>query len=394
MNTQIYRLRNNNKKRRWKFNTYHESAEYNQLMKFLRSFQEILNYFRVTYDLLIPIVMKFQSTPHTLHFKHPFKIAHGTRTSTPIVIVKLEYEQHVGYGEASMPPYLGESHDSVLAFHEKAKPILLSAAPLETEVIMKRIDALATGNTAAKAAIDIALHDLKGKLLNTPNWKLYGGDKTQTPYTTFTLGIDTPEIMVEKIQEATDFKILKVKLNGIDDKAIITTIRKHTNKPIAVDVNQGWKSKEGALSMIEWLANNNVIFVEQPLPKGDWTSMHWLFERSVLPLFADESIQRLGDIEKVKHCFHGINIKLMKCTGMMEAYQMIRHAREAGLKILMGCMSETSCAISAAAQLTPFVDYADLDGCLLMKNDFFNGIQFIDGKITLNELPGNGVMLK
>lgn len=338
--------------------------------------------------------MKFRYTPHTLYFKHPFKIAHGTRTSTPIVIIELEYERHVGYGEASMPPYLGESHDTVLAFLEKAKPILLSADPLQIEVIIKRIDALVPSNTAAKAAIDIALNDLKGKLLNQPNWKLYGGDKNKTPYTTFTLGIDTPEILIAKIHEAADYKVLKVKLNGVDDKNIITTIREHTNKPIAVDVNQGWTSKEEALNRIEWLANNHVLFVEQPLPKNDLTAMQWLFERSPLPLFADESVQRLEDIDKVKHCFHGINIKLMKCTGMLEAYQMIKRAREVGLKILMGCMSETSCAISAAAQLTPFVDYADLDGCLLMKNDFFDGIEFIDGKITLNELPGNGVKLR
>jgi len=338
--------------------------------------------------------MIFRYTPHTLYFKHPFKIAHGTRTSTPIVIVELEHEQHIGYGEACMPPYLGENHDTVLAFHEKAKPVLISADPLETETIMKRVDALAPGNTAAKAAIDIALNDLKGKLLNTPNWKLFGGDKEQTPYTTFTLGIDTPEIMATKIKEAADYKILKVKLNGINDRLTIRIIREYTDKPIAVDVNQGWNSKEEALDTIDWLTANNVMFVEQPLPKNDWAAMQWLFERSPLPLFADESVQRLEDIDKVKHCFNGINIKLMKCTGMLEAHKMITYARKVGLKILMGCMSETSCAISAAAQLTPFVDYADLDGCLLMKNDFFNGIQFIDGKITLNELPGNGVLLK
>lgn len=338
--------------------------------------------------------MKFRYAPHTLYFKHPFKIAHGTRTSTPIVIIELEHEQRIGYGEASMPPYLGESHDTVLSFLEKAKPILLSASPLEIEPIMKKIDSIAPGNTAAKASIDIALHDLKGKLLNTPSWKLYGGDATKTPYTTFTLGIDTPEMLIEKIREAQDYRILKVKLNGIDDKMIVHTIRKHTNKPIAVDVNQGWKSKEEALIMIEWLADQNVIFVEQPLAKDALADMCWLYERSKLPLFADESVQRYDDIDKVKNCFHGINIKLMKCTGMLEAFKMIKHAREAGLKILMGCMSETSCAISAAAQLTPFVDYADLDGCLLMKNDLFKGIEFINGKITLNELSGNGIILR
>jgi L-alanine-DL-glutamate epimerase-like enolase superfamily enzyme len=338
--------------------------------------------------------MTFKFTPHTLHFKHPFKIAHGTRSSTPIVITELEQDGLVGYGEACMPPYLGESHETVLAFLKKAAPLLLSADPLQIEPIMKAVDALAPGNTAAKAAIDIALHDLKGKLLNKACWKMMDLDKTGTPFTTFTLGMDTPEMLATKIKEAESYKTLKVKLNGDQDKSIIQTIRDHTDKPLAIDVNQGWKSKEAALEMIEWLACKNVLFVEQPLRKDNLEDAHWLYERSPLPLFADESVQRYTDIIRVKDCFHGINIKLMKCTGMLEAYQMILRAREYQLKVLIGCMSETSCAISAAAQFTPLADYADLDGCLLIKNDLFKGIEFINGKITLNELPGIGVSVK
>jgi L-alanine-DL-glutamate epimerase-like enolase superfamily enzyme len=338
--------------------------------------------------------MTFKFTPYTLYFKHPFKIAHGTRSSTPIVITELEHNGLVGYGEACMPPYLGESHDTVLAFLKKASPLLFSADPLQIEPIMKSVDALAPGNTAAKAAIDIALHDLQGKLLKKPCWKMFGADKAKTPFTTFTLGMDTPEMLVTKIKEAQDYKVLKVKLNGEQDKAIIQTIREHTDKPIAIDVNQGWKSKEIALEMIEWLSDKNVLFIEQPLLKDNLEDAHWLYERSPLPLYADESVQRYADIALVKNCFHGINIKLMKCTGMLEAHQMIVRAREYQLKVLIGCMSETSCAISAAAQFTPLADYADLDGCLLIKNDVFNGIKFIKGKITLNELPGIGVSLR
>jgi L-alanine-DL-glutamate epimerase-like enolase superfamily enzyme len=338
--------------------------------------------------------MTFKFTPYTLYFKHPFKIAHGTRSSTPIVITELEHNGLVGYGEACMPPYLGESHDTVLAFLKKASPLLFSADPLQIEPIMKSVDALAPGNTAAKAAIDIALHDLQGKLLKKPCWKMFGADKAKTPFTTFTLGMDTPEMLVTKIKEAQDYKVLKVKLNGEQDKAIIQTIREHTDKPIAIDVNQGWKSKEIALEMIEWLSYKNVLFIEQPLLKDNLEDAHWLYERSPLPLYADESVQRYADIALVKNCFHGINIKLMKCTGMLEAHQMIVRAREYQLKVLIGCMSETSCAISAAAQFTPLADYADLDGCLLIKNDVFNGIKFIKGKITLNELPGIGVSLR
>lgn len=338
------------------------------------------------------MILRF--SPHTLYFKHPFKIAHGTRLSTPVVITELEYEGWIGYGEASMPPYLGETHETVISFLKKAAPVLNTADPLKLESIMKTIDTIAPGNAAAKASIDIALHDLKGKLLQRPCWKLFDTDRTKTPYTTFTLGIDKKEIMIQKLQEAEEYKILKVKLNGEQDRLIIETIREHSNKPIAIDVNQGWKTKEEALHMIEWLADQNILLVEQPLPKDRLEDAHWLAERSPLPVFADESIQRLSDMDSIQNCFHGINIKLMKCTGLNEAYNMIKRARELGLKILIGCMSETSCAISAAAQLTPLADYADLDGCLLMKNDLFEGIQFIKGKITLNDLPGIGVIRK
>lgn len=339
--------------------------------------------------------MKLKFTPHTLYFKRPFKIAHGVRTSTPIVIVELEHEGIIGYGEASMPPYLGESHESVLAFLKQVSPLLEKQKdPFQIESILSEVDLFAPDNSAAKASIDIALHDLTGKLKNKPCWQLFDADKNKAPFTTYTLGIDEPEIVKQKIEEGKDFRILKVKLNGENDKAIISNIRSITNKPIAIDVNQGWKNKEDALKMIEWLADKNVLFVEQALLKNNLEDSYWLFERSPLPLFADESIQRYNDIDDVKDCFHGINIKLMKCTGMHEAHKMILRAREFNLKVLIGCMSETSCAISAAAQLSPFSDYADLDGALLIKNNLFDGITFTEGKITLNDMPGIGVTLK
>lgn len=339
--------------------------------------------------------MHLSFAPHTLYFKHPFKIAHGIRTSTPVVITKLQFENFTGYGEACMPPYLSEDHETAASFLKKAAGFINTIKePLHIENILREIDEMAPDNTAAKASIDIALHDLIGKIKGKPCWQLFGADKNKTPYTTYTLGMDTPEITKQKIKEGEDFKILKVKLNGENDKVIIETIRSVTDKPIAVDVNQGWKTKEHALEMIKWLSGKNVLLVEQAMNKNNFDDAHWLFERSPLPLFADESVQRLCDIEKVKSCYHGINIKLMKCTGMHEAFKMIGHARELNLKILIGCMSETSCAVSAAAQLTPFADHADLDGPLLIKNDLFDGITFDSGKITLNEMPGIGVVQK
>lgn len=339
--------------------------------------------------------MKLTFTSHTLLFRHPFKIAHGTRTSTPIVITQLEHEGYTGYGEACMPPYLGEDHNTVLSFLQSASLLLNNINdPFDIENILQEVDRIAPNNTAAKASVDIALHDLTGKIKNKSCWQLFGADKNNTPYTTYTLGMDSSEVIKQKIREGNEFKIFKVKLDGENDRSIIETIRSVSNKPIAVDVNQGWKTKEHALEMINWLSDKNVLFVEQALNKNNLDDSRWLYERSPLPLFADESVQRLHDIEKVKDCFHGINIKLMKCTGMNEAYKMIKRGRELNLKILIGCMSETSCAVSAAAQLTPFADHADLDGPLLIKNNMFDGITFVDGKITLNEMPGIGVVQK
>jgi len=339
--------------------------------------------------------MKLICKPEQLFFKRPFKIAHGVRLSTPIVLTQLEHEGFIGFGEASMPPYLSETHATVLSFLNRASELLSKCQnPFQIENILREVDHIAPANTAAKASIDIALHDLVGKLKDKPCWEIFNCDKNNTPYTSYTLGIDEPKVIKEKVMDAENFRILKVKLNGENDKAIISAIRDISNKPIVIDVNQGWTDKHHALEMIEWLSDKNVLFIEQPLPKNNLDDAAWLFERSPLPVFADESIQRYSDITIIKDCFHGINIKLMKCTGLHEASKMITKARELNLRILIGCMSETSCAVSAAAQLSPLVDYADLDGPLLIKDDLFDGIKFLKGKVTLNELPGIGAVQK
>lgn len=339
--------------------------------------------------------MKLTYKPEVLYFKRPFKIAHGVRFSTPIVLTQLEHEGFVGFGEASMPPYLNETHATALSFLNKAAEVLsIHPSPFAIETILNEVDNIAPNNTAAKASIDIALHDLVGKLQNKPCWKIFKCDKKNAPYTSYTLGIDKLEVLKEKVEEGKNYKILKVKLNGENDKAIISVIRNITNKPIVIDVNQGWKNKYTALEMLEWLKDKNVLFVEQPLSKNNFKDAAWLFDRSPLPLFADESVQRYSDIEGIKNGFHGINIKLMKCTGMHEAFKMITRARELDLQVLIGCMSETSCGVSAAAQLSPLVDYADLDGPLLIKNNLYDGIKFIKGKVVLNNLPGIGVIPK
>ncbi|HXX64920.1 MAG TPA: enolase C-terminal domain-like protein [Bacteroidota bacterium] len=194
-----------------------------------------------------------------------------------------------------------------------------------------------------------------------------------------------------KVQEAAPYKVLKVKLGTANDRAVIEAVRSITDKPIRVDVNQGWREREPALRMIEWLARMGVELIEQPMPKHQVEDIAWLRERSPLPLFADESVARLAEVSGAAEVFDGINVKLMKSTGMHEAHRMILLGRSLGLKIMIGCMTETSCAISAAAQLSPLADYADLDGALLISNDLFRGARIVDGKVTPGEEPGIGV---
>lgn len=335
--------------------------------------------------------MKLSFQPYDLLLKHVFTVAGNSRISTPVVLTQIEYEGIVGYGEASMPPYLGESHDSVIKFLRKVDLSNFSD-PFDLDEILAYIDSIDQNNTAAKASVDIALHDLIGKLLKKPIYKIWGHNKNNTPNTSFTIGIDTPEIVRQKTIEAGNrFKILKVKLGRDNDKEIIEAIRSVTNVPLCVDVNQGWTDKQKALDMIFWLKEKNVVFVEQPMKKENIDDMAWLTQHSPLPTMADEFLQRLPDVKRSYQVYSGINIKLMKCGGMREAHKMTEIARALGMKIMIGCMTETSCAVSAAAQLSPLADWADLDGNLLIKNDVFSGVKIIDGKVTLNDLPGIGI---
>lgn len=330
--------------------------------------------------------------PYDLALKHVFTVATYSRTTTPDVQVEIEYDGITGYGEASMPPYLGESVESVMNFLQKVNLEQFND-PFQLDDILTYVDDIMPGNCAAKASVDIALHDLVGKLLDAPWYKIWGLDKDKAPSTTYTIGIDTPEVVKEKTEEvAGQFNILKVKLGRDNDKEIINAIRSVSNLPIAVDANQGWADKYYAIDMIHWLKEQEIVMIEQPMPKTRLDDIAWVTGQSPLPIFADESLQRLSDVAKLKGAFTGINIKLMKCTGMREAWKMVTLARALDMKVMIGCMTETSCAVSAAAQLSPGVDFADLDGNLLIANDCFKGMEVVRGKITLNDLPGIGVM--
>lgn len=336
--------------------------------------------------------MKLKFYPYELKLAHTFTVATYSRTTTPDVQVEIEYEGVVGYGEASMPPYLGHTVESVCAFLSRVD-LGRFPNPFMLEDIMEYLDSLSDGDAPAKAAIDIALHDLVGKLLGVPVHALFGYNSEKRKPTTFTIGIDSPDIVLEKTLESSDhFKILKVKVGLDTDEEMINTIRKVTDLPLAVDANQGWKDRQKALDEIFWLKENGVVLVEQPLPKDRLDDTAWLTERSPLPIVADEAIQRLKDIPRIKGAYSGINIKLMKCTGLLEARKMIAYARAENMMVMVGCMTETSCACTAAAQLAPAVDFCDLDGNLLISNDIFKGMVVEDGLMVLPTGPGLGLV--
>jgi len=328
--------------------------------------------------------------PFELLLRHTFTIAKFSRTSTPVMLLKIEHEGQTGYGEASMVPYMGESYESATAFLKKVDARQFKY-PFDFKAIIAYLDSIAPGNPAIKAGIDIALHDLDGKLQRKPCWQILGSDPGQMPLTSFTIGIDTPEVIVQKVKENPDCKIIKVKLGRDSDKELINTIRTATDLPLFVDANQGWTDREQSLDLCHWLHEQGVLLIEQPMLKTDPDSNAWLTERSPIPIIGDEAVQRLPDVEKAKGVYTGINIKLMKSAGMYEAHQMILRARELDLKVMIGCMSETSCATLAAAALAPQCDWADLDGPFLTSNNPYKLPEFVEGKWVLNNEPGLGI---
>ncbi len=334
--------------------------------------------------------MKISWKPFELLLKYPFRISGFSRTFTPVILVEIEHEGLTGRGEASMVPYMGESFETASEFLAKVSLDWLKH-PYNYDEIISYLDSIAPGNPAIKAAFDIALHDLDGKLRGEPCYQFFGSSHDNMPLTSVTIGMDSAEIIIKKVEEANQAQVLKVKLGSEEDKHLIQTIRSVTDKPLYVDANQGWGNKEHALDFIFWLKEQGVLLIEQPMAKIDTASNTWITERSPLPIIADESVQRLADIEDVKDAYHGINIKLMKSGGMHEAYQMIQRARELNMKVLIGCMSETSIATLAAASLAPLCDWADLDGPFLTSNNPFTAPAFADGKWILRNEPGLGL---
>lgn len=334
--------------------------------------------------------MRLTFEPYELKLRHAFNLARYQRTTTPDVLCTITLDGITGYGEASMPPYLGESVKSVSEFLSRLD-LAQFADPFRIEDIHDYMDSVAPDNRAAKACVDIALHDLTGKIMGQPWHKIWGLNPEKAPCTSFTIGIDKPDVVRQKVREAEPYKVLKVKMGLDNDRQTVEIIRSMTDVPLCVDVNQGWTDRRQALDMCHWLKEQGCIFVEQPFDKAAIDDTAWLTQHSPLPIIADEFLQRLPDVSHAAGAYSGINIKLMKSTGMHEAYQMATLARAMGMKVMLGCMTETSCAVSAAAQLAPLADFADLDGNLLITNDRFSGMKIVNGKITLPDLPGIGV---
>ncbi|MEI9894192.1 MAG: dipeptide epimerase [Chthoniobacter sp.] len=334
--------------------------------------------------------MKLHWQTHTYLLKFPFRIARSVRTQVESVCIELEHDGIVGRGEAVPSARYGESIESTIAFLQKLD-LAEFPSPFYREDILDHADAMAEGNHAAKCAVDLALHDWMGKALGRPLHQIWGLNPARTAPCSYTIGIGTEEEIRHKLEEATDFPILKVKLGSEHDRKTMDTIRSLTDKKLYVDVNEGWKTRDLALERVRWLRDYGVLFVEQPMPAAQADDLRWLRDHSELPLMADESFIRLRNLPAVAQAFDGINIKLMKCTGLREAQRIIAAARALGMKVMLGCMIESSIAISAGAQLSPLVDYADLDGNVLISNDPFDGIRNTAGVLQLNDRPGLGL---
>lgn len=334
--------------------------------------------------------MKLHFRYADLRLRHTFTIARSSRDVEPCIITELEHDGIVGIGEAAPSDRYGETRQTVERFL-RSVDLEQFSDPFQLDDIDAYLKKLSSNDPSARASVDIALHDWIGKRLGIPLWKLWGLNKHTTPSTSFTIGIDNPEVIEQKVREAEQYPILKVKVGVPNDEEIIKTVRKVTSKPIRVDANEGWKSKEQARDKILWLEERGVEFVEQPLPADDLEGTAWVREHVHIPLIADENVTDLTSIPHLSDAFDGINIKLMKCGGLREALKMIHTAKAFGMKIMLGCMIESSVAISAAAHLSPLVDYADLDGNLLITNDPYEGVLVIDGKLVLKDDPGLGV---
>src|SRR5258708_8794899 len=333
--------------------------------------------------------MRIDAKTIELKLTTAFRICRGVENTSPNIIVQITHNEYIGYGEAAPDEYYGENQETVLACITKFAGNL-GDDPFAIEDILTRLEHLIRLNPAAKAAVDMALYDIVGKMLGVPLYKLLGLNPAHTPHTSFTLGIDSPVNMAKKALAARDYPIFKVKVGTKHDLDNLKAIREVSSATIRVDANTAWTPKE-AIKMINALAAYDIEFVEQPVAPHDLAGLKLIRENVPVPIFADESCVTVQDIPRLAGCVDGVNLKLMKSNGIANILKMIHVARAHNLRVMLGCMIESSLAITVAAHLTPFVDYADLDGHLLIDNDPYKGVKVVNGKLVLPDRPGLGV---
>jgi L-Ala-D/L-Glu epimerase len=326
-----------------------------------------------------------------LPFVYPFTISKGTKTHQPTFIAELDFNGIKGYGEAPAIAYYNIPVEKMIADLESKKALVEKYALIDPERYWHYLHHLFPANSFLVCALDMAAWDIFGQLRQQPLYKFWG-DRFSAPLTDYTIGIDTVEKMIAKLKEK-PWPVYKVKLGTQEDLKIMQELRKHTDAVFRVDANAGWKLEE-ALELIPLLKILGVELVEQPLAKDDWEGMKILYEKSSLPLIADEACVTENDVEKCHRHFHGINIKLTKCSGITPALRMIKAARSLNMQVMIGCMNETTIGSAAIAHLAPQADYIDMDGPLLLAADIAEGISYDYGKIGISENPGLGIRLR
>jgi L-alanine-DL-glutamate epimerase-like enolase superfamily enzyme len=334
---------------------------------------------------------RFAVSRKRLLLRHTWSISRNSSDFKDNVFLRLEREGVVGWGEAAPNVRYGQSAEQTAAALEKVRPVIEAGDWRAYAGLREQWERAIPEPSCAWAALDMAILDWVGRRLNVPLYRLFGLEADKAPVTTFSIGIDTPEVIRQKVEEAQEFPVLKIKVGRDNDDEILAAVRAVTDKPLRVDANEGWHDKEQALEKIRRLQGLGVELIEQPLPATLREETAWLRERVDIPIIADEAVQRAGDIPRLAGAYDGINIKLMKAGGIQEAVRMIHVARALGLKVMLGCMIESSVAVSAAAHLSPLADYADLDGNLLISNDPFAGVAVERGRLVLSERPGLGV---
>ncbi len=333
--------------------------------------------------------MKVSCKQFQLPFRHPFTISKGTKTHQPTFIVELEHFGFRGYGEAPAITYYNISTDQMAADLQAKKQFVEKFAFSDPERYWHYLHHLFPQNPFLVCALDMAGWDLFGKIKRKPLHALWNLDPAASPVTDYTIGIDSTEKMLQKMKEL-PWPVYKIKAGQEQDLEILRELRRHTEAPFRVDANAAW-SVEQALRIIPQLVELNVQLVEQPLAKDNWEGMKILYAMSPLPLFADEACVSEAEVDRCAGHFHGINIKLTKCSGITPARRMIKRARELNLQVMIGCMNESSIGSAAIAHLAPLVDMIDMDGPLLLAEDLAEGLQYEAGNIRISDQPGLGI---